>query len=247
MLIIQRSWVLIMTFNNLDRNFLSFESLFLDVRVCSVTHLCLILCISMDCSLPGSSVHGTFPARMGCYFLPQRIFPTQGVTCISCIASGFFITELLPRYPLSLDKSPWNEMVWITLYFLYGVPLSHCLSQSLSVFFLVQDLMDRKLGSLDNLFLQNTVCNRLDVIEILRNIPGWRVLETFPFDWFLFSIIILTCCLSWQYQKSGIWKVLKGYCSILAHKICASFPVLSQFWVGTFHDFSGMVATIWPI
>lgn len=74
--------------------------------------------------------------------------------------------------------------------------MSHCLSQSLSIFFLAQDLMDRKLGSLGNLFLQNIVCNRLAVIEILRNIPGWRVLETFPFYWFLLSIIILTCCLS---------------------------------------------------
>ena len=137
-------------------------------------------------------------------------------------------------------------MVWITLYFLMESPcLTGCSNQLLSVFFLVQDPMDRKLGSLGNLFLQNVVCNRLDVIEILRHIPGWRVLETFPFDWFSFSIIIFTCCLSWQYQK--IWKVLKGYCCILAHKICASFPVLSQFWVGTFHDFSGMVATIWLI
>ena len=31
---------------------------------CSVTKSCLILCNSMDCSLPGSSVHGILQARM---------------------------------------------------------------------------------------------------------------------------------------------------------------------------------------
>ena len=29
-----------------------------------VTHLCLTLCDPMDCSLPGSSVHGIFQARI---------------------------------------------------------------------------------------------------------------------------------------------------------------------------------------
>ena len=35
----------------------------------------------MECSLPGSSVHGIFPGKntgLGCHFLFQRIFPTQG-------------------------------------------------------------------------------------------------------------------------------------------------------------------------
>ena len=34
-----------------------------------------------DCSLPGSSVHGDFPGKntgVGCHFLLQAIFPTQG-------------------------------------------------------------------------------------------------------------------------------------------------------------------------
>ena len=36
------------------------------------------LCISTDCSPPGSSVHGIFQARIGvgCHFLLQGIFPT---------------------------------------------------------------------------------------------------------------------------------------------------------------------------
>ena len=42
---------------------------------------CLTLCNSIDCSPPSSSVHGIFLARtaMGCHFLLQGIFPTQGL------------------------------------------------------------------------------------------------------------------------------------------------------------------------
>ena len=39
------------------------------------------LCDPMDCSLPGSSVHGIFQARVlvvGCHFFLQWTFPTQG-------------------------------------------------------------------------------------------------------------------------------------------------------------------------
>ena len=42
--------------------------------------LCLTLCNAMDCSLPGSSVHGIVQARItrvGCHFLLQGIFLTQ--------------------------------------------------------------------------------------------------------------------------------------------------------------------------
>ena len=43
--------------------------------------LCPTLCLPMDCSSPGSSVHGDSPGkntRMGCYFLLQGIFLTEG-------------------------------------------------------------------------------------------------------------------------------------------------------------------------
>ena len=42
---------------------------------------CVHLCDSMDCSLPGSSVHDILQARntgVGCHVTLQRIFPTQG-------------------------------------------------------------------------------------------------------------------------------------------------------------------------
>ena len=48
--------------------------------VCSVAQSCPTLCDHMDCSLPGSSVHGIFSSKNtgeGYHFLLQTIFPTQ--------------------------------------------------------------------------------------------------------------------------------------------------------------------------
>ena len=46
-----------------------------------VAQSCPALCYPMDCSPPGSSVHGDSPGKntgVGCYALLQGIFPTQG-------------------------------------------------------------------------------------------------------------------------------------------------------------------------
>ena len=50
--------------------------------LCLVTQSCPTLCNPMDCSPPGSSVHGDSPGkntRVGCHALLQGIFPTQGL------------------------------------------------------------------------------------------------------------------------------------------------------------------------
>ena len=57
--------------------------LFLLGHWCSslVAQSCLTLCNPVDCSPPGSSVHGDSPGKntgVGCHFLLQGIFPTQG-------------------------------------------------------------------------------------------------------------------------------------------------------------------------
>ena len=46
-----------------------------------IAQLCLTLCNPMDCSLPGSSVHGTLQARnwSGCHSLLQGKILTQGL------------------------------------------------------------------------------------------------------------------------------------------------------------------------
>ena len=54
---------------------------FLRVVLCLVAQSCPALCNPMDCSQPGSSVHGDSPGkntRMGCHAFLQGIFPTQG-------------------------------------------------------------------------------------------------------------------------------------------------------------------------
>ena len=54
-----------------------------------VTQTCPTLCDPVDCSPPGSSVHGDSPGKntgVGCHALLQGIFPTQ----VSRIAGGFF-------------------------------------------------------------------------------------------------------------------------------------------------------------
>ena len=59
--------------------------------VCLVTQLCLTLCNSVDCSLPGSSVHGVFQARILAWvyvsssrasFCPKY---WTWFSCVSCI------------------------------------------------------------------------------------------------------------------------------------------------------------------
>ena len=50
--------------------------------LCLVAQLCPTLCDPMDCSVPGSSVHGDSPGKntgVGCHALLQGIFPTQGL------------------------------------------------------------------------------------------------------------------------------------------------------------------------
>ena len=61
--------------------------------LCLVTQSCQTLCNPMDCSPPGSSVHGDSLGKNiggGYYDLFQGIFPTSDQTQVSCIAGGFF-------------------------------------------------------------------------------------------------------------------------------------------------------------
>ena len=60
----------------------------------------LTLCNPMDCSLPGSSVHGDSPGKntgVSCHFLLKGILPRAQI-CVSCLAGRFFTAEP-PRKP----------------------------------------------------------------------------------------------------------------------------------------------------
>ena len=58
-----------------------------------VAQLCQILCNPMDCSLPGSSVHGILQARILEWFaipFPRGSSQPRDGTQVSCIAGRFF-------------------------------------------------------------------------------------------------------------------------------------------------------------
>ena len=65
-------------------------------HACSVTKLCLTLCNPMDCSPPGSSVHGISQERTlewAAIFFSRGSSQPRDRTCVSCIVGGFFTTE----------------------------------------------------------------------------------------------------------------------------------------------------------
>ena len=67
-----------------------------------VAELWSTLCDPMDCSLPGSSVHGDYPGKntgVGCYFLLREIFPTQELNL-----NPLHLRQIL--YRLSYQGSP---------------------------------------------------------------------------------------------------------------------------------------------
>ena len=72
--------------------------------LCLATQSCLTFCKPMDCSPPGSSVHGDSPGRktgVGFHALLQGIFPTQ-----RSYSSLLHCSWIL--YHLSHQGSPWE-------------------------------------------------------------------------------------------------------------------------------------------
>ena len=72
--------------------------------VCLVAQLCLTLCDPVDCSPPGSSVHGLLRNNtgVGCHFLLQGTFPTEGLnSCLLHCRQTFFVF-----LPLNHQGSP---------------------------------------------------------------------------------------------------------------------------------------------
>jgi len=60
------------------------------------------LCNPVECSLPGSSVHGLFQAReVGCHFLLQRASRPKDRTPVFCIAGR--------RFTLWDTREPWKQ------------------------------------------------------------------------------------------------------------------------------------------
>ena len=79
--------------------------------------LCLILCDPMDSSRPGSSVRGGSPSKnagVGCHFLLQGIFPTQGLSP-SFLCLLHWQADSLPLAPPG--KAAWSQVIFSGLIF----------------------------------------------------------------------------------------------------------------------------------
>ena len=78
---------------------------------CSVAQLCPTLCDPIDCSPPGSSVHGMFQARtlewLWDFFLSPGTFLTRDQTHVSCIScSGRWFLYHCATWNLNLMQNP---------------------------------------------------------------------------------------------------------------------------------------------
>ena len=69
--------------------------------MCSVAQSCLTLCDPVDCSLPGSSVHGISQARIleWVAISSSRDLPNPGIQPASPALAGRFFTTELPGKP----------------------------------------------------------------------------------------------------------------------------------------------------
>ena len=80
----------------ISRRFFTTSATWETLNMCLVTQSCPTLCDIMNCSPPGSSVHGDSPGKnigVGCHAPLQGIFPTQGSNLhltSPALADGFF-------------------------------------------------------------------------------------------------------------------------------------------------------------
>ena len=85
-------------FTNLTKTHRKNENIFFTwyetivVHECLVTQSCLTLCNPLESSPPGYSIHGILQGGILKWLPcpPPGIFPPRNLTCVSCIAGGFF-------------------------------------------------------------------------------------------------------------------------------------------------------------
>ena len=82
------------------------------VCVWSVAHSCPALCNPMDCSLPGSSVHGIFQTRIleWVAISSRGSSLPRGQTVSPALTSGFFTTEP-PGKPHSSSRHEYEQVI----------------------------------------------------------------------------------------------------------------------------------------
>ena len=73
-------WFDLLAVHGTLKSLLQHSAFFIGHLVCACGPSCLTLCDPVDCSPPGSSVHGTLQGEYrSCHFLLQGLFPTQGL------------------------------------------------------------------------------------------------------------------------------------------------------------------------
>ena len=88
-----------------------------------VTQPCLTLCNPMDCSPPGSSVHGIISRQIQEWVaisFSRGSSQPRGQIWVSCITDRFFIIWAI-RKVLTSNKMTVNRKRWETLYFTYEI------------------------------------------------------------------------------------------------------------------------------
>ena len=110
------------------------------IHYCVCAQSCLVLCSPMDCSPPGSSVHGIFPARIlqwGAISSSKGTSQPRDQTCVTCvsyIAGRFFNTEPLgkPQHPPVL-----TVIITCPLRSVFKIPASTVISKYLFIYHLI--------------------------------------------------------------------------------------------------------------
>ena len=98
-----------------------------------LVQLCLTLCKSMDCSLPGSSVHGILQTRILVWVaipFSRGSFQHRDQTWVSCIAGRFLTIKSCPNSGLQNQGKNSSPTVAGSLFHLYcGVALEYSVPQ----------------------------------------------------------------------------------------------------------------------
>ena len=101
---------------------------------CSVAHSCSTLYNSMDCSLPGFSIHAIFQVRVleWVAISSSRKLPDPGIKCASLVSpalAGRFFTRATWKAPDSIDTyvNKWCVFLsfWLTSLCITGSRFSH--------------------------------------------------------------------------------------------------------------------------
>ena len=109
--------------------------------VCSVTKLCLILCDPMDCSPPGSSVHGDFPDKnSSCrgFSQPRDQICVFWVSCVGRQILYHWATQepnlecTQSQYPVFVETQFHNFTLILFLGFWFPILMAYIVHQILS-------------------------------------------------------------------------------------------------------------------